>query len=132
MQKVAMEEGIDLPSEGEYAVGMVFLPERGDYRFRCEQLFERIIRSEGQTVLGWRTVPTENNELGHTARLGEPVVRQIFIGRNPDRLTGGDELAFERKLYVIRKLAENQIPLLPSTRGNSFYVASLSRAYSCL
>ena len=126
MQKVAAEEGIDLPPEGDYAVGMVFLPQRGDYRFRCEQLFERIIRSEGQTVLGWRTVPTENEELGHTARLGEPVVRQVFIGRNPDRLTGDDELAFERKLYVIRKLAENQIRYSPLREGNSFYVASLS------
>ena len=126
MQKVAAEEGIDLPPEGDYAVGMVFLPQRGDYRFRCEQLFERIIRSEGQTVLGWRTVPTENEELGHTARLGEPVVRQVFIGRNPDRLTGDDDLAFERKLYVIRKLAENQIRYSPLREGNSFYVASLS------
>ena len=126
MRKEAAAEGIELPPEGEYAVGMIFLPQRGDYRFRCEQLFEKIIRSEGQTVLGWRTVPTANQELGHTARLGEPVVRQIFIGRNPDRLTGDDELAFERKLYVIRKLAENQIRYSPLREGNSFYVASLS------
>ena len=126
MRKVAAAEGIELPPEGEYAVGMIFLPQRGDYRFRCEQLFEKIIRSEGQTVLGWRTVPTANQELGHTARLGEPVVRQVFIGRNPDRLTVDDDLAFERKLYVIRKLAENRIRYSPMREGNSFYVASLS------
>ena len=126
MRKEAAAEGIELPPEGEYAVGMIFLPQRGDYRFRCEQLFEKIIRSEGQTVLGWRTVPTANQELGHTARLGEPVVRQIFIGRNPDRLRGDDDLAFERKLYVIRKLAENRIRYSPMREGNSFYVASLS------
>ena len=126
MRKVAAAEGIELPPEGEYAVGMIFLPQRGDYRFRCEQLFEKIIRSEGQTVLGWRTVPTANQELGHTARLGEPVVRQVFIGRNPERLTGDDDLAFERKLYVIRKLAENRIRYSPMREGNSFYVASLS------
>ena len=105
---------------------MVFLPQRGDFRFRCEQLLEKIIRSEGQTVLGWRTVPTANAELGHTARLGEPVVRQVFIGRNPERLTGDDDLAFERKLYVIRKLAENQIRYSPLREGRLFYIASLS------
>ncbi len=126
MRKAAAEVGIELPPEGEYAVGMIFLPPRGDYRFLCEQLFEKIIRSEGQTVLGWRTVPTTNDALGHTARIGEPVVRQVFIGRNSDRLTGDDDLAFERKLYVIRKQAENQIRYSQLREGDAFYVASLS------
>ena len=126
MRKAAAEVGIELPPEGDYAVGMIFLPPRGDYRFLCEQLFEKIIRSEGQTVLGWRTVPTTNDALGHTARLGEPVVRQVFIGRNSDRLTGDDDLAFERKLYVIRKQAENQIRYSQLREGDAFYVASLS------
>ena len=126
MRKAAAEEGIELPPEGDYAVGMIFLPPRGDYRFLCEQLFEKIIRSEGQTVLGWRTVPTTNDALGHTARIGEPVVRQVFIGRNSDRLTGNDDLAFERKLYVIRKQAENQIRYSQLREGDAFYVASLS------
>ncbi len=126
MRKAAAEVGIELPPEGDYAVGMIFLPPRGDYRFLCEQLFEKIIRSEGQTVLGWRTVPTTNDALGHTARIGEPVVRQVFIGRNADRLTGNDDLAFERKLYVIRKQAENQIRYSQLREGDAFYVASLS------
>ena len=126
MRKAAAEVGIELPPEGDYAVGMIFLPPRGDYRFLCEQLFEKIIRSEGQTVLGWRTVPTTNDALGHTARIGEPVVRQVFIGRNADRLTGDDDLAFERKLYVIRKQAENQIRYSQLREGDAFYVASLS------
>ena len=89
---------------------MVFLSQREDLPFpSARNVFEKIVRAEGQTVLGWRTVPTANGELGHTAKLGEPAVRQVFIGRNPERLTGNDDLAFERKLYVIRKQAENQI-----------------------
>ena len=126
MRKVAAVEGIELPSPGEYAVGMIFLPQRGDWRFLCEQMFERIVRSEGQTVLGWRSVPTANGELGHTARIGEPVVRQVFIGRNPNRLIGDDPLAFERKLYVIRKRAENELRYSQVREGDAFYVASLS------
>ena len=126
MRKVAEASGFELPALGEYAVGMVFLPQREDYRHLCEQHFEKIVRAEGQTVLGWRTVPTSNQGLGHTARLGEPVVRQIFIGRNPERLTGNDDLAFERKLYVIRKQAENQIRHSQLREGDAFYIASLS------
>ena len=126
MRKVAAAEGIELPPVEKYAVGMIFLPQRVDERDLCEQRFEEIVRAEGQTVLGWRTVPTSNEALGHTARLGQPVVRQIFIGRNPERLTGNDDLAFERKLYVIRKLAESRIRYSPMREGNSFYVASLS------
>ena len=126
MRKVAAASGIELPPPGEYAVGMVFLSQREDYRFRCEERFEKIVRAEGQTVLGWRTVPTANGELGHTAKLGEPAVRQVFIGLNPERLTGNDDLAFERKLYVIRKQAENQIRYSHMRAGDAFYIASLS------
>ena len=126
MRKVAEASGFELPALGEYAVGMVFLPQREEDRYLCEQHFEKIVRAEGQTVLGWRTVPTSNQQLGHTARLGEPVMRQIFIGRNPERLTGNDDLAFERKLYVIRKQAENQIRYSHLPEGEAFYVASLS------
>ena len=126
MRKVAAAAGIELPPLGEYAVGMVFLSQREDYRFRCEERFEKIVRAEGQTVLGWRTVPTANGELGHTAKLGEPAVRQVFIGRNPERLTGNDDLAFERKLYVIRKQAENEIRYSQMRAGDAFYIASLS------
>ena len=126
MRKAAAASGIELPPLGEYAAGMVFLPRRENLRFECEAVFENIVRAEGQTVLGWRTVPTANGELGHTARLGEPVVRQLFIGRNPERLTGNDDLAFERKLYVIRKQAENQIRYSRMREGGAFYIASLS------
>ncbi len=126
MRKAAAVSGIELPPPGEYAVGMVFLPQREDYRFRCQERFENIVRAEGQTVLGWRTVPTANQELGHTARLGEPAMRQVFIGRNPERLKGNDDLAFERKLYVIRKQAENQIRYSQMRAGDAFYIASLS------
>ena len=126
MRKAAAASGIELPPPGEYAVGMVFLPRRENLRFECEAVFENIVRAEGQMVLGWRTVPTANGELGHTAKLGEPVVRQVFIGRNPERLTGNDDLAFERKLYVIRKQAENQIRYSRMREGGAFYIASLS------
>jgi len=70
-----------LPAPGEYGVGMVFLPHDEADRHDCEQRLEAIIKAEGQQVLGWRTVPTDNKSLGHTAIIGEPFIRQIFVGQ---------------------------------------------------
>jgi len=125
-RRVAAECGCALPALGEYGVGMVFLPKDADARRTFEAEFEQIVAEEGQTVLGWRDVPTDNSTLGATAIAGEPFVRQIFIGCNADALYGSDALAFERKLYVIRKRAEKAIRYNGYEHGKSFYIASLS------
>jgi len=119
----AAESGIPLPGPGRYGVGMVFLPRDPAARQHCEEVLERIVREEGQEVLGWRTPPVDNSSLGATAVAGEPLVRQIFIGMRSG--IGSDDLAFERMLYLIRRRAENALraPGQPST---GFYVASLS------
>jgi glutamate synthase (ferredoxin) len=124
-QKVCAGAGIALPDAGRYGVGMVYLPHDEAERRECERRLEAIAAEEGQTVLGWRTVPTDGSSLGRTARLAEPVVRQIFIGRDP-RL--GDAMAFERKLYVIRRRAEKEIryAVPPVPGGSQFYISSLS------
>ncbi|MBX7236394.1 MAG: glutamate synthase large subunit [Caldilineales bacterium] len=126
LRRVAAECGCALPPLGQYGVGMVFLPKDADLRRTFEQEFEQIVAEEGQTVLGWRTVPTNNQSLGETAQAGEPFIRQVFIGRNEQALVGQDALAFERKLYVIRKRAERAIRYNGHEHGNRFYIASLS------
>ena len=125
-RRVAAECGCALPALGEYGVGMVFLPKDPDLRRTFEAEFEQIVVDEGQTVLGWRTVPTDNSSLGETAIAGEPFIRQLFVGRNDAALIGNDPLAFERKLYVIRKRAEKAIRYNGHEQGNRFYIASLS------
>jgi len=112
----------ELPPDGQYGVGMVFLPTDEDSRRECEQLFEKIVREEGQCLLGWRTVPTDNSQLGPTAKASQPFIRQIFIGRNSEL---SDALAFERKLLVIRKRVTKGAKRGIHERG-MFYVASLS------
>ncbi|MCB0066375.1 MAG: hypothetical protein KDD77_04440, partial [Caldilineaceae bacterium] len=72
LRKVAAACGCELPPVGEYGVGMVFLPKDAEQRAAFEAEFEQIVREEGQTVLGWRTVPTDNSSLGATAIAGEP------------------------------------------------------------
>jgi glutamate synthase (ferredoxin) len=105
-----------------YAAGMVFLPPDPAERNECERLFGVIAGEEGQQLLGWRTVPTDNSSLGGTARASEPFIRQVFIGRQPDM----SDDAFERVLYVIRKRAEKTIRHGDVPGGLRFYVASLS------
>ncbi len=114
---------IQIPSPGEYGAGMIYLPPDAGERRLCEKLFEEIVVEEGQRFLGWRTVPTNNSSLGDTAKASEPVVRQAFIGRSSKI---NDDMAFERKLYVIRKRAENAIRYGGVKGGSSFYVSSLS------
>ena len=84
---------------------MVFLPVEKLNRLQCEGIFEQIIREEGLTILGWRDTPCNGNAIGRVARASQPYIQQIFIGK-PD---GMDEDAFERKLYVVRKLTEQKI-----------------------
>ncbi|ANE47002.1 glutamate synthase [Paenibacillus swuensis] len=117
------KEGVTLPNEGAYGVGMVFLPFNEEQRTSFEQTLERIVREEGQTVIAWRTVPTDDSLLGDSAKSVQPYVRQIFIGSANG---AGEGLAFERKLYVIRKRAEQAIRYSGMQGGESFYFASLS------
>jgi glutamate synthase domain-containing protein 2/glutamate synthase domain-containing protein 1/glutamate synthase domain-containing protein 3 len=124
LQQACREARIGLPSPGEYAVGLIYLPQDAAERGECEKIFEQIVSAEGQHVLGWRTVPTSNSDLGATAKASEPMLRQIFIGRGSGL---ADAMGFERKLYIIRKQAENAIRYSGKVNGgHRFYVASLS------
>jgi len=123
LKQACNEVKIALPGAGEYGVGLVFLPSNPSERYKCEKLFEEIVATEGLRLLGWRTVPTEHSSLGYTAIASEPVVRQVFIAR-PHGLS--DDLAFERKLYVVRKVAERGIRASGIQGGDKFYVCSLS------
>src|SRR6202008_4986213 len=75
-------------------------PER---RRAFEQLIEQTIHAEGQKVLWWRDVPVDDGYVGETARLSAPVIRQVIIEAGAGI---EDQAAFERKLYVIRRLIE--------------------------
>ena len=117
------EAGIRLPGLHEYGTGLVFLPSESDERRRCEETLRAIVREEGQECLGWRDVPRNSEVIGRVARAVEPVVRQIFIGRGAGV---ADDGAFERKLFVIRKLAERWARESGLEQASFFYMPSLS------
>jgi glutamate synthase domain-containing protein 2/glutamate synthase domain-containing protein 1/glutamate synthase domain-containing protein 3 len=123
LRRVCGKLGITLPAAGQYGVGMVFLPREPASRMACEQEIERAIASEGQALLGWRDVPTNNAGLSEGAIAVEPVIRMVFVGRGDKAL---DTDALERKLYVIRKKAGHAIRAMNLVHGKEFYVPSMS------
>ena len=120
----AVRLGFKLPAVGHYGVGQLFLPKDPGHRVAIKTELAKIIAEEGQTLLGWRDVPVNNSSLGKTAVAAEPFMAQVFVGRHSSLK---DEAAFERKLFVIRKLAEQSIRYGNAFPGGKFfYVASLS------
>ncbi|MGE5053053.1 MAG: glutamate synthase large subunit [Acidobacteriota bacterium] len=114
--------GFVLPEPGAYGVGMTFLPVEKHPRLQCEGMLERIVREEGLTVLGWRDTPVYASSIGRVARASQPYIQQIFVGRP----SGMEEDAFERKLYVVRKRAENEVRESGMEDAETFYIPSLS------
>ncbi len=115
--------GVALPAPGHYGAGLVFLPRDPAQAAEVREILEDSVREEGQTVLGWRDVPTDPSPVGPTARSVEPVFRQVIVGRGP---TVPDRAAFERKLYVIRKRAEHAVWRSTMPQRKAFYLPSLS------
>ena len=118
LRRVADECGFGLPGEGLYAAGLVFLARDDSSRAWQKETFREVVEAEGQKILGWREVPINPDEIGRTARSGMPEIEQVFIGAEEGLV--GD--AFERKLYVIRRLVEKK----NQERNLHFHVPSLS------
>jgi glutamate synthase (NADPH) large chain len=114
---------IKLPKPGHYAVGHLFMPQDERLRAHCERVWMRIIREEGLEFLGWRSVPVDNSCLSGMVRAVEPVHRQIFIGRPKDMK---DQQAFERRLYLIRKVVSNALYFAYKGKDIGHYTVSLS------
>ncbi len=117
----AVRLGFQLTPNRRFAVGQVFLPSHPEARAACEAIVEQVIAAEGQRVLGWRDVPIDVAHVGQTARAVMPVFRQIFV-----RMRRVPPSAWERTLYVIRKVAENQVRDSGVDPLGYFHVASLS------
>jgi len=138
LRKEMAKKGVELPAEGDYGSGLVFLSPETSEREAAMQFFEHIIREEGQKFLGWRTVPVKSEILGKTSGRYEPAIRQVFIGKNPE-IT--DPMEFERTLYIIRRrvtygIRNNELPNnftdVHGNKSNSFpgagylYITNLS------
>ncbi|MBO6757935.1 MAG: glutamate synthase large subunit [Roseibium sp.] len=123
-QEELARDNIALPAPGDYGVGFLFLPQDDELRAVCEEIVERVILKEGQELIGWRTVPVDNASLSKAPDIAatEPVSRQVFIKRQG----GEDQDAFERRLYVLRKVIANTVRAETDAVKRGFYIVSLS------
>src|SRR5262249_10087359 len=122
LREVFAEQKVTLPAPGDYGIGMVFLPKAPLAARDAMALIERVVREEGQSVLGWRDVNVDSACLGETVRNCEPWIRQIAIARGPNTPSE----AFERKLFVIRKFVQNYVRTHGGDPRQEFYIPSMS------
>ncbi|MBN2451133.1 MAG: glutamate synthase large subunit [Lentisphaeria bacterium] len=121
LRRECKSRGFALPMVGQYGVGMVFLPRAAEVAASCRGTLERICSLEGLRLLGWRDVPIEPSGLGDFSLTTMPAFRQVFVDR------GGLEAAdFERRMMVVRRLAERQIGQWRDADASQFYIASFS------
>ncbi len=125
---VAKEEGIELPEPGHYAVGMVSLTPNDENAAAEEKLLEGVVEELGQNFLGWRDVPVDNHDLGQASAACEPRLKQVFIGRSSELK---DAAAFERALYLIRRVASYRFRYQQGGSQGYFYISTLSSQVIC-
>ncbi|MEM1249644.1 MAG: glutamate synthase large subunit [Acidobacteriota bacterium] len=115
----------ELPSEGAYAAGVVFLPTDGEERRFCKDTVEAFIEAQGQTLIGWRELPTDpvGADVGETALEAMPAIEQLFVA-SADGLSQDE---FEQQLYLIRKQASQRLRVESDLQQRqAFYICSLS------
>lgn len=111
-----MKTDFHLPREGQYAVGMFFLPLDEAERLAAEKELESIAVAEGFTLIGWRSVPTNLHACGNGARASAPSVRQLFLTWQET------DLPADIRLFVLRRLMERAM----RAQDRAVYVPSLS------
>jgi glutamate synthase domain-containing protein 1 len=97
--------GVELPPAGRYGVGVCYLPRDPERRQEFEQLIEETVTAEGQRPIWWRDVPVDDRYVGEIASMSAPVIRQLIVEASEEI---EDQGAFERKLYVIRRIIERE------------------------
>ncbi len=125
-RKEADRLGFKLPKAGDYAVAMCFFPRDLVARGICEGKIEELVAEFGMEILGWRDVPVNNDKIGPTPRSAEPRIRQCFVGMGETFYNRED---FNRRLYLVRQRAENDLefdPSVPESAREEFYICLLS------
>ncbi|MEW6515632.1 MAG: glutamate synthase large subunit [candidate division FCPU426 bacterium] len=116
---------INLPPAGRYGVAMCFLPTEPALNRRCREALERTAQDEGLAVLGWRSVPVAADHLGEFSRATRPDIAQLFVAWNGGAKDAQPD-ALERKLYIVRRLAEKEVAGWSDADFSQFYLPSFS------
>lgn len=113
-------QGYQLPPEGQFGTGIIFLPKKEDESKECIRILEEILAEEEIEILGYRDVPRNPDVLGDISRGAEPSMIQILVGADIEQIN------LERKLYIVRKRVEKRIRESTLSEKKLFYLPSLS------
>ena len=112
-----------LPDAGEYGAGSVFLPQDEEARKICEETLEKYLTAQGLEIIAWRDVPVDPSAIGELGQSTMPCIRQLFVGCGSVTVD-----ALDRKMFIARKFAENEIAKseLSDDSKEQFYLPSMS------
>src|SRR5690606_11497771 len=115
--------GDDIPDAGRYSVGNVFLPRDEKQRAECKSTVEAFVKAQGQTLIGWRQIPTEpiKSNVGPTALASMPAFEQLIVGA-ADAISDQE---FDRQLYLIRKQSSRVNRSSGASQAKMFYICTL-------
>jgi len=116
------EQGMQLPEAGRYAVGMLFLPQDAAAQSKIKSIIATLLKSEGAPLLGYRSLKVHPEAVGFLGKESMPDFVQVYLGVPGDL----DQEGFERKLYLIRRLIENETEKQGFDANNGFYICSFS------
>ena len=115
LRAVAGETGIKLTER--FASGLVFLSREAQAAGEARVVLAAELQRQGLEVAGWRRVRVNREACGAEALKTLPAIEQLFVNCATDI----DEPAFNRRLFMARRLAEKALAADPV-----FYVPSLS------
>ena len=114
-REIADESGFVLSKH--YAVGMVFLSQDKKQADANQAIVTAQLVAQKLDVQGWRDVPVDPEAAcGEQALSSLPIIRQVFV----NAAAGMDNAAFERHLYIARRLSEKAV------LDDAFYIPTLS------
>ncbi|MCX6131336.1 MAG: glutamate synthase subunit alpha, partial [Proteobacteria bacterium] len=116
-----------LPEPGAYAVAQFFLPKNKLEQNHWDERIDALAKDQGVAILLCRPVPVDPSVLGPVAKANEPETLQwIFTDRQAD-----SKKSFTWRLYMLRKLLEEEARQRYGIKQLDFYCVSLSTETIC-
>ena len=116
LRALAAEAGITLSAR--FASGLVFLSQEPQLAAAARTALAAQLQRQGLELAGWRAVPIDPGACGAEALKTLPRIEQLFVNCPLPQL---DEAAFNRRLYMVRRLTEKTL-----SADRAFYIPSLS------
>ena len=122
-KRVCNEENVNLPENGEYAVGVLFLPNEEKKREIALNIMNKVLEEKHYETLLLRDVPIDYSGLGKAALESMPNIKQLILNK-PDEIKSSKD--FEKDLYILRRNIEKAFNSEKELNECSAYIASLS------